>query len=622
MLSLGLSLTSRAVLGLSFSPRALFALSEPGFWYDPSDVANLNWRRNLLTWTEDFSNAAWAKSALTVTTNTTTAPDGTTTADRFTRTTTGTAENNVRFASSQINATSYTFSCYVKAGSSGAKLYMRNLAIDSGIANGVVHFNPADGTVSLTYGSTYTGNASMIDVGGGWYRCRISGTTLNPIVNNLLDIGVTDGAGPSAVGGVSGAFVEVWGAQLEVGSVATEYQPITTVDAATIARFPTATLYRDTAGTQPVTTPGDTVALMLDKSGRGNHATQSTTANRPTYGIVPKTGRRNLLTRTEDFSNAAWSTQSSGTTRTANVAIAPDGTLSADQINFIATTTSRLDQLGGPTGVNTFSCWLRSVSGTFTIVFGRGVAEGTVVTLTEDWQRFSFTNTNLQAGFSNGETIAKSFYAWGAQLEVGSVATAYQRVTTQFDVTEAGVASDHYLFFGGSTDPRWMVTPTITPGIDKVQVFAGVRKLSDAVRGWIFETSVNAANNNGSVWLTSPRNASASDAQFASRGTVQATALASVTAAPAPLVLTGIGDIAGDNATLRVNGAQAAQSTADQGTGNYLAYASYIGARAGTSEYLNAQLFQLITRFGPNLPTPTIQQTERFVAEKTPEVTL
>lgn len=42
-----------------------------------------------------------------------------------------------------------------------------------------------------------------------------------------------------------------------------------------------ATLFQDTAGTTPVTAAGQAVAKMLDKSGNGNHVTQSIAANRP-----------------------------------------------------------------------------------------------------------------------------------------------------------------------------------------------------------------------------------------------------------------------------------------------------------------------------------------------------
>lgn len=43
------------------------------------------------------------------------------------------------------------------------------------------------------------------------------------------------------------------------------------------------TLFKDTAGTQPVTKDGDVVALMRDKSGNSNHMLQSTSSSRPIY---------------------------------------------------------------------------------------------------------------------------------------------------------------------------------------------------------------------------------------------------------------------------------------------------------------------------------------------------
>ena len=43
------------------------------------------------------------------------------------------------------------------------------------------------------------------------------------------------------------------------------------------------TLFQDAAGTLPVTADGDPVGLMLDVSGNGNHASQSTSAARPLY---------------------------------------------------------------------------------------------------------------------------------------------------------------------------------------------------------------------------------------------------------------------------------------------------------------------------------------------------
>ena len=45
----------------------------------------------------------------------------------------------------------------------------------------------------------------------------------------------------------------------------------------------TSTLFQDAAGTVPVTKDGDPVGLMKDKSGNGNHATQSVSTARPIY---------------------------------------------------------------------------------------------------------------------------------------------------------------------------------------------------------------------------------------------------------------------------------------------------------------------------------------------------
>jgi hypothetical protein len=45
-------------------------------------------------------------------------------------------------------------------------------------------------------------------------------------------------------------------------------------------------MFQDSAGTIPVTASGDVVGKINDKSGRGNHATQGTTASKPIYRDV------------------------------------------------------------------------------------------------------------------------------------------------------------------------------------------------------------------------------------------------------------------------------------------------------------------------------------------------
>lgn len=62
------------------------------------------------------------------------------------------------------------------------------------------------------------------------------------------------------------------------------------------------TMYQDAAGTVPVTGVGQPVGLILDKSGRGNHASQTTSASRPLLQRNATTGAYYLaFDGTDDF---------------------------------------------------------------------------------------------------------------------------------------------------------------------------------------------------------------------------------------------------------------------------------------------------------------------------------
>lgn len=54
------------------------------------------------------------------------------------------------------------------------------------------------------------------------------------------------------------------------------------------------TLFQDSAGTTPVTASGQPVGKILDKSGRGLHATQATAGSRPTYQVDAISGKAYL----------------------------------------------------------------------------------------------------------------------------------------------------------------------------------------------------------------------------------------------------------------------------------------------------------------------------------------
>ena len=421
------------------------------------------------------------------------------------------------------------------------------------------------------------------------------------------------------------------------------------------------TLFQDTAGTTPVTAAGQSVARINDKSGRGNHATQSTSLSRPTLGRNPSSGTRNLLTYTEEFDNASWT--KSRTTVTANATTSPDGTVDADKLveDTTASSTHRIFQQASKAAsslTRTFSVYLKAsertlarlrVTDNIEVVsagvdidlaagtIGTAVVSGgssisspsaTIVPAGNGWYRVTLTATLDATITSMGAFVflrdgagnisytgdgTSGIFVWGAQLETDSTATAYQKVVSSFDVTEAGKADCWYLGFDGSDD--FLVTPTITPGTDKAQVFAGVRKLSDAARGMLVELG-NAPGLQ--TWrIEAPDGPALQRYLWNSSGSSSSSTVASGYAAPITNVLTCIGDIANDTAILRVNGAQAASSTGDQGTGNYLAYPAYIGRRGGTLLPFNGRIYSLICRFGPNLTADQIAQTEAWVNSKT-----
>jgi hypothetical protein len=288
---------------------------------------------------------------------------------------------------------------------------------------------------------------------------------------------------------------------------------------------------------------------------------------------------------------------------------------------------------------NSARIWFNIATGAVgtTTATGSGfVASGGVVqSLGSGWYRCSATFTTgsattirayaygaIDANGSTASTLGNFSYIWGAQLETGSTATAYQRVVSSFDVTQAGVPDVWYLSFDGTDDG--MLTGTITPGIDKAQVFAGVRKLGDG-NNCIVETSTNSGSIQGSFGLFSSAYSGASAAYAANLNGSQRTSFDATTfTAPTTNTLTSLFDIAGanraDEITFRVNGVTPTLTgggNVNAGTGNFLAYPLYIGRRGGATQPYNGRIYSLIVRFGANLSASTILQTETWVGDKT-----
>ncbi len=170
-----------------------------------------------------------------------------------------------------------------------------------------------------------------------------------------------------------------------------------------------------------------------------------------------------------------------------------------------------------------------------------------------------------------------------------------------------------YWEFDGTDD--WLQTAAIDfTGTDKMTVFAAVRKLSDAATGLTCELGTDTAAVNGSFRLSTPGGGGSEKFGFVSRGTtaVNANTASATYNAPYSAVATGIGDISGDIAAIRVNGTEVDRKTTDQGTGNYGNLVLYVGRRAGATLPLNGHLYGLVI-IGRACTATEIAATETFL---------
>lgn len=180
---------------------------------------------NLLTYSEQFDNAAWVKNAGAVTANSAVAPDGTTTADTFTDNTT-TSNRSVQHPFSSVSGSTYTGGVFAKAGTAR---YLQALFNNAGFGLGAWgNFDLQSCTATGTKGAGATLQSSWS--AGGWCRISVTATATQTASSgiNIVSISVPDAPrGPTYLG--LGATRYLWGGFLVPGSDPGPYDPVTTV---------------------------------------------------------------------------------------------------------------------------------------------------------------------------------------------------------------------------------------------------------------------------------------------------------------------------------------------------------------------------------------------------------
>jgi len=192
-------------------------------------------------------------------------------------------------------------------------------------------------------------------------------------------------------------------------------------------------------------------------------------------GLLVEEARTNLITYSEDFTDAIWATASQNLgvapVVTADQTTSPDGNTNADRVFFETTGTSSVDRSRlrmapstSLTGTGVFSVWIKEVSpgqSDLTIMITNGVGI-TAVTPTAEWVRYSipataFTLYEPEIRLTGSTGTSSDVYIWGAQFEEGSFPTSYIPTSGSTATRAADIASIPVTDFGYNQDAGTVV---------------------------------------------------------------------------------------------------------------------------------------------------------------------
>ena len=232
--------------------------SAPRFDHNPTTGESLGLmveeqRTNLVQQSADISNAYWVKAETTVTANAIAAPDGTTTAGKLIESTANSQHTLASAAITWAGNTQYTFTFYAKAGERSKFDLLFGTAGNWVNSERTIAFDLSTGTLISVPNSPLL--ASITPAGNGWYRCRMTATTVASPTASAAFIRMYDNANASSYTGTAGYGLYFWGAQLEAGAFPTSYIPTTTATVTRAADVPSITgsnfssWYNQTEGT-------------------------------------------------------------------------------------------------------------------------------------------------------------------------------------------------------------------------------------------------------------------------------------------------------------------------------------------------------------------------------------